>query len=238
MKTTAARRGSSVSRASIETPAVYAVVDPGRARHVSALLESADAEYRMVERAAPADLSFCVSRASVAMIATDDAPLSRVVQLFGSGIELPLLVLCNRATPERRAELQRAGVGSCHALSITAGRLRAVLRRLASGRRPSTAADVGLWIDPALMRVGHGSASVGVTRCELALLQALIAQAGQAVASHRLLLCGWGADVPARSANQLVTVHMHNLRRKLERVGLRGAITTVRGFGYMIAARS
>ena len=227
-----------VTGAHPDWPAVFVVADARHAAPVGRLLEALDTEYRVVDRAGPGDVSFCTSRAAVAIIATDDAPLARAIQLFSAGIELPVLVLCARPTPELRADLEHAGVSSCRSWPITAPRLRAALRHLAARRQLGTPADVGLWIDPPLLRIGRGSATVTVTRCELALLQALIANAGEAVPSHRLLRCGWGEQVPARSAGQLVTVHIHNLRRKLERVGLRGAITTVRQFGYMIAPRS
>jgi DNA-binding response OmpR family regulator len=122
-------------------------------------------------------------------------------------------------------------------------RVRAALRRAgpaadgggANGRDRGELLRHGeLVVDPAAWSVHVGTAPVGLTRSEFAVLEALL-RAGGAVRSRAQLLHAIYGDDTYRDPRG-VDVHVHHVRDKLEQAGGdSGWLATVRGAGYRIA---
>jgi DNA-binding response OmpR family regulator len=83
-------------------------------------------------------------------------------------------------------------------------------------------------LDPAARRVRRAGEPVEISAKELAILEALMANAGRIMSRGKLesLLYGWGEGAESNA----VEVFIHHLRRKLGH----GFIRTLRGIGYMV----
>jgi DNA-binding response OmpR family regulator len=115
---------------------------------------------------------------------------------------------------------------------VLVARLRALLRRPATGGggAPFSAGD--LRIDPAARSVHRGGVEVAVTAREFDVLVHLVRRAGTVVGKAELLGSVW-ADDRDRDPN-LVEVYVRRLRRKVDEPFGRHAIETVRGAGYRL----
>ena len=94
-------------------------------------------------------------------------------------------------------------------------RVKALLRRASveRGNVPLTAGRVMLDLENYTVRIG-GGAPISLTKLELRLLQMLLAQAGRAVNSDRLLVQVWGHR--GSGDRQLLKQLVHRLRHKIE----------------------
>lgn len=114
-----------------------------------------------------------------------------------------------------------------------AARVAAVLRR--SGATPSaTRLTTGpLELDLEATRALVRQCPVPLTATEYRLLVSLATHAGQTMSRSQLR----SAALPESEAlDRVVDAHLTNLRRKLAEAGADGLISTVRGFGYRLAA--
>jgi DNA-binding response OmpR family regulator len=114
-------------------------------------------------------------------------------------------------------------------------RIRALLRR--SGIEKSDAVTSGrieLDVTRHEVRVDGGGA-VRLTKLEFRMLQLMVAHAGQAIETERLLLHVWGQR--ASGDRQLLKQLVHRLRRKIEDDPARPRVLlTEPGIGYRVAA--
>jgi len=94
-------------------------------------------------------------------------------------------------------------------------RVKALLRRarLERSAGPTTAGRVTLDAEDSTVRIGHGP-PIALTKLEFRLMQALLAQAGRAVHSDRLLILVWGHR--GSGDRQLLKQLVHRLRQKIE----------------------
>jgi DNA-binding response OmpR family regulator len=94
-------------------------------------------------------------------------------------------------------------------------RVKALLRRarLERSAGPTTAGRVTLDADDSTVRIGQGQ-PIALTKLEFRLMQALLAQAGRAVHSDRLLILVWGHR--GSGDRQLLKQLVHRLRHKIE----------------------
>jgi two-component system response regulator QseB len=112
-------------------------------------------------------------------------------------------------------------------LDEVAARLRAISRR-AAGRASPVLAWNGVELDPGRRTVEVDGKSVGLSRREFSILEALMRHPGTVLSKDQLAdrLYGWEEDVESNA----VEVHVHHLRVKIGR----DAIETVRGLGYRL----
>lgn len=112
-------------------------------------------------------------------------------------------------------------------------RVRALLRRAGSGSSAGTHGLAGFRLDSTSLELTIGAQVHRVTPLEARLLQLLIAQAGQTVATDRLLTHVWGRR--GGGDRQLLKQLVHRLRQKLG-PGAAGQphIETVPGAGYRL----
>jgi DNA-binding response OmpR family regulator len=116
---------------------------------------------------------------------------------------------------------------------VLAARLRALLRRGAAPR-PAVLRAGDLSLDPASRQVRRGDTGIELTPREFALLEYLIRRAGQVVPKAEILEHVWDAYDAAEL--NVVEVYAGYLRRKIDAPFGRGALQTVRGAGYRLAA--
>ena len=92
---------------------------------------------------------------------------------------------------------------------------KALLRRASADRAhaPLSAGRVTLDLEGYTVRIGDGAA-ISLTKLELRLMQMLLAQAGRAVNSDRLLVQVWGHR--GSGDRQLLKQLVHRLRHKIE----------------------
>lgn len=123
--------------------------------------------------------------------------------------------------------------------AIFAARIRALLRRTNPAARAGMLAIRELVIDLEKYQVSLDGETVALTPTEFRLLAVLAQQAGRVVDPRALLSAVHQHDYSERDAQNLVKVHIANLRRKLnDSRSPNPYILCVRGFGYMLERRS
>jgi DNA-binding response OmpR family regulator len=124
--------------------------------------------------------------------------------------------------------------------AVFAARVRALLRRAHPTARAAGAIVIrGLVIDLEKYQVILDDQPIPLTPTEFRLLAVLAQQAGRVVDPRALLSAVHQHDYSERDAQNLVKVHIANLRRKLsDSRSDNPYILCVRGFGYMLERRS
>ena len=115
-------------------------------------------------------------------------------------------------------------------------RIKAVLRRLDERRSDPNSFSAGdLSIDIAVREAWADGKPLELTTVEFALLEVFIRNAGQTLTREYLTGVALGRQLGP--FDRTIDVHISNLRKKLD--GLRGIerIKTIRGSGYLLAAR-
>jgi two-component system OmpR family response regulator len=117
--------------------------------------------------------------------------------------------------------------------AILVARLRALLRR-GSPERPVELVAGDLRLNPATHRVFRGDQQIILTPREFGVLQYLMRRRGEVVSKIDILENVW--DSGYEGDENVVEVYVGYLRRKVDTPFHRGAIETVRGVGYRVAA--
>jgi DNA-binding response OmpR family regulator len=117
---------------------------------------------------------------------------------------------------------------------VLVARVRALLRRAATGRSPVPATVGELRIDPAARRAWVGDTEVVLTAREFDVVEFLVRRAGTVVRKDTLLAGVWDDDFDGDP--NIVEVYVRRLRRKLDEPFARRSIETVRGAGYRLVA--
>ncbi|MBL0418751.1 response regulator [Ramlibacter sp. AW1] len=149
-------------------------------------------------------------------------------------LQLPVLILTARDAVEQRVEGLDAGADDYLvkplALDELSARLRAVQRR-SSGRAQPVWRHGLLEFDPASRAVRWRGEPVQLTAREAALLEVLLSQPDRVLSKAHLQdkLYDWSGAEPE---GNVLEVHVHHLRRKIDA----SAVRTVRGVGYAIGS--
>ncbi len=156
-------------------------------------------------------------------------------QMRARRVKTPVLMLTALSALEHRIEGLDAGADDYlpkpFAFSELLARLRALSRRspeIASQRLSAGSIE----LDPVRHEVSVNGRSELLSAREYALLGYLITHAGQVVTRQQILDSVWGAEPDVYS--NVVDLYIHYLRRKLEALGERHALQTVRGVGYAL----
>jgi two-component system OmpR family response regulator len=159
-----------------------------------------------------------------------------VLRLLRSrGVRSPVLMLTAMGTLDHRVEGLDAGADDYLAKPFAFSELLARIRAL--GRRAPERIDEGLAagdivLDPSRIRVSVGQDSQDLTAREFTLLAYLLRHTGEVVTRQQILDAVWGAEPDVYS--NVVDLYVHYLRVKLENLGRRDVIRTVRGVGYSL----
>ncbi len=156
-----------------------------------------------------------------------------VCQLRVAKVELPILFVSARSTPEAGSRALGVGADDVVVLPLTQQGLMARLQRLPAAAAPSRSVlQLGaLEIDPDARDASIDGATLALNPREYTVLEVLATRNGAAVAKDALneRLAGTAGTGPADAI-------IAGLRRKLARWGAGSMIRTVRGLGYAIGA--
>jgi DNA-binding response OmpR family regulator len=161
------------------------------------------------------------------------------VRLRREGCTMPILMLTARDALSDRVSGLNTGADDYltkpFAFEELLARLRALLRR-SDLTRPPLLVVADLSLEPTRQRVMRGERLLDLTPKEYALLEVLMRYAGEIVGRSRLIKQVWSADLVA--IDNLIDVHIGNLRRKVDPPDAVPLIQTVRGRGFRVAAPS
>lgn len=152
-----------------------------------------------------------------------------------AGVTTPILMLTAKDGELDEAEALDTGADDFlrkpFSFVVLVARLNALLRR---GQRTKVATmEAGdLSVDPSSYRAVRGDVGIDLTPREFALLTALMASPGEAMAKHELLAEVWGPSFEGDP--NIVEVYVGYLRRKIDQPFGRQSIQTVRGIGYRL----
>jgi two-component system, OmpR family, response regulator len=148
----------------------------------------------------------------------------------------PILMLSAVASTIDRVEGMRAGcddyLGKPYVFMELLARLEALGRRADRSRRLAVLRVGDLELDTAGRTGSRAGRPISLQRREFLLLEQLLRHAGQVVTRSMLLEAAWDYDFEARG--NIVDMHIHRLRRKVDEGFSYPLIRTVPGAGYMI----
>jgi two-component system response regulator MtrA len=163
-----------------------------------------------------------------------------VVSALRKRSDMPLVILTAHGDSHDVVAGLEAGADDFLSKPIAAkeltARLRAILRR-SSSMAPSNGSvalvKVGaLEIRPASHEALLNGVPLSLTRTEFGVLQELATRSPATVSRLDLLEAVWGYDYLGDS--RLVDMQIYRLRQKLDALGLRDAIVTIRGVGFQL----
>jgi two-component system OmpR family response regulator len=153
------------------------------------------------------------------------------------GVWTPILMLTAKDGEFDEAEALDTGaddyVTKPFSYVVLVARLRALIRR-GAGERPAVMEAGDLRFDPGARRAWRGETQVRLTAREMAVLEFLLRRKGEVVSKNDILEHVWDYDFEGDP--NIVEVYVGHLRNKLDRPFGRGALETVRGAGYRLAA--
>jgi DNA-binding response OmpR family regulator len=163
--------------------------------------------------------------------------LDLIQRLRGQGVTAPVLILsARRSLDERILGLERGGddyLTKPFAVAEVLARLRALLRRSTPGQQEATRLRVAdLELDLIRREARRGPLELQLTQQEFALLEYLCRNAGRVVTRAMVLDHVWKMRID--TATNIVDVHIHRLRAKVDRDAERPLIRTMRGVGYVL----
>lgn len=154
------------------------------------------------------------------------------------GIRLPVLMLTARDTLDDRVTGLDGGADDYlvkpFEFDELLARLRALQRRAAPPSIPTSIGD--LLHDPLAHSVAFNGRNLLLTPKEYAILSLLAALPGEVVMRAHLADQVWQADLIA--IDNLIDVHVKNLRRRITSAGSSVMVETVRGQGFRLAYRT
>jgi two-component system, OmpR family, response regulator len=163
--------------------------------------------------------------------------LAILAHLRALGKATPVLVLSALSALDERVRGLKAGgddyLGKPFAFSELAARAEALVRRSRSGPPIQVLVFGDLSLDLASRRAERAGRAIALQPREFRLLAYLMAHAGQLVTRTMLLEAVW--DLRFDPGTNVIDVQISRLRGKLDAVGTRTRIQTVRGAGYRMA---
>lgn len=185
-------------------------------------------------------LEFSQPDAAVLVSSADIADMSRIVAT-GQSVGRSLIVVVRPGIAVNDAvtllEMGADYVSTSFQADWLAAQIRSGLRRFGRDRSPATVIELGyLRIDLHQRQVTVGGQEVSLTRTEFDVLRVLAERPGTVLPSGEIMQHVMGIRIPESEAQDLLKVHIHRLRQKLERDSNNPRfIRTVRGQGYMYA---
>jgi len=165
--------------------------------------------------------------------------LELLKRLRREGRKVPVLLLTARDAVEDRIRGLDTGADDYlvkpFALAELAARVRALVRRsLSLGDTPRIWKIGELEVDESAHAVRRGETSVALTAKEWQILVLLLRNANRVVSRETLAHEVWPGMRRATPLDNVVDVHLANLRRKLEDAQSGRLIQTIRGVGFLL----
>jgi two-component system copper resistance phosphate regulon response regulator CusR len=163
--------------------------------------------------------------------------LELIQRLRAQGVSSPVLILsARRSVDERVLGLERGGddyMTKPFAVAELLARIRALLRRSTPSQSEATRLRVAdLEIDLIRREARRGGVEIQLTQQEFALLEYLCRNAGRVVTRAMVLDHVWKMRID--TSTNIVDVHIHRLRSKVDRDAQPPLIRTIRGVGYVL----
>jgi two-component system OmpR family response regulator len=162
--------------------------------------------------------------------------ISLVRRLRQTDGDTPVLMLSAVASTSDRIEGIEAGcddyLGKPYAFMEVLARVEALGRRADRARSAAVLRVADLELDTNARTAKRGGQPITLQHREFLLLQHLMRHAGQVVTRSMLLEAVWDYDFEPHG--NIIDMHMHRLRRKIDHGFTEPLIHTVLGAGYMI----
>jgi two-component system OmpR family response regulator len=164
--------------------------------------------------------------------------LGLVRRLRERDVATPILMLSAIASTADRIEGMRAGcddyLAKPYALTEVLARLEALARRADRTRRLAVLRVADLELDTRARRASRAGREIRLQYREFLLLEHLMRHAGQVVTRSMLLETAWDYEFEPRG--NIIDMHVHRLRQKIDRGFACALIHTVPDAGYTIRA--
>jgi two-component system OmpR family response regulator len=211
-------------------------------RAASYLVRGLTESGHVVDRAADGETALAMAREGIYDVLVLDRMLpgmdglTLVRRLRERDPRTPVLMLSALAGTQDRVEGLRAGcddyLAKPYAFAELLARLDALARRADRSRRLTVLRVGDLELDTAGRTVSRAGRTIRLGRRELLLLELLVRHASQVVTRSMLLEAAWEYDFEPRG--NLVDMHIHRLRQKVDAGFSYPLIHTVPGAGYMV----
>jgi two-component system OmpR family response regulator len=170
--------------------------------------------------------------------ALDGLTLTR--RLRETGAHTPVLMLSAIGSAAERVTGLRAGcddyLAKPYAFAEVLARVEALVRRTDRARR-STVLRVGdLELDTQARRASRAGRDIRLQLREFLLLEHLMRHEGQVVTRSMLLEAAWDYDFEPRG--NIIDMHMHRMRQKIDHGYVNQLIHTIQGAGYMLSDKA
>jgi two-component system OmpR family response regulator len=164
--------------------------------------------------------------------------IALLTRLRSTDRDTPVLMVSALGTTFERVEGLRAGADDYlvkpYAFSEILARIEALARRNDASRRQAVLVVADITLDTVARSARRGARALNLQPREYALLEQLMRRAGQVVTRAMLLDAAWDYDFDPRA--NIIDMHMHRLRAKVDQAGETQLIHTVAGAGYCIRA--
>jgi DNA-binding response OmpR family regulator len=171
-------------------------------------------------------------RVAAVLVATNGDPLDALTYVVTAGITAPIVVGLNAAHRKDTTDVVAAGATACIQMPVKPADVDTLVKKLVTRGAPTSVdRTLRLLLDPIGRIARYRQRSIRLSQREFAVLHALSSRHGRPVPADELLRDVWGDADQTRS---ILDVYIFALRKKLNRLGLRGAIATVRGYGYAL----
>ena len=193
-----------------------------------------DARIELVQaKGAPADWVALGHRVAGTLLVCERDPLTALTFAITAGLRGPVVLAIQPRFRSHSRDLVRAGATACVTLPIT----RAQLTRIVKALRPAPSVaqmdgTLRILLDPITRVVRYRDKPVQLSQREFTVLHCLSSRQGKPVSAEDVMKYVWASD--ANGSRQILDVYICHLRRKLLKVGLKDAITTLRGYGYSL----
>lgn len=174
-------------------------------------------------------------RAAGVVVVTEHDPFSALGYVVTAELGCPVVVAMSRRFLADCKDLVAAGAAACVTTPFTQADVDRVIPIITLYAGPARIdSTLRLLLDPISRVVRYRDKVVRLSLREFALLHCLSAQHGRPVPAEALMTYVWG-DSDLRDGRKILDVYIFQLRKKLKGLGLGGAISTLRGFGYSLA---
>ena len=162
--------------------------------------------------------------------------LTIVATMRGVGMETPVLVMSAMSDVDHRIQGLRAGGDDYLTKPFSAdemfARIEVLLRRRPRNAKAETLLRTGaLELDLVRRRVTHGKRELELQPTEFRVLEFMMRHAGQVLTRTMIFEAVWGCRFDP--GTNLIDVHVGRLRKKVDVLGERPLIRTIRGSGYL-----